>query len=142
MSSQLTWHSENQVLHLHLSGNITPETLLKNSEFIAGLLDETHGNRVHVIMDLLHASQLPKDTGSLRNVLAPMLTHHRMGWTVVITSNLMMQSVLNRTVSRLTERWGYVNSLPEAADFLRRADSHLVSISSTDQHGTVLFNVK
>ena len=142
MSSQLSWHSENQVVHLQLSGNVTSDILLKNSEFISGLLDETRSDRLHVIIDLLRASQLPKDTGSLRNVLAPMLSHQRMGWAAVVTGNLMIQSILNRTIHRLTENWGYVSSIREAADLLRRADSRQMTIPFTEQKNAILYHIK
>lgn len=142
MSSQLTWHVEDKVLHLHLSGNITSESLLKNSEYVAGLLDNLQGKKVHVIMDMLPVSQLPRDTGSLRNVLAPMLGHRSLGWTVVVTRNLVLQSALNRTVNGVTDRWGYVGSFTEAIDLLKRTDSSLWTVASTEQKSQVLQNVR
>lgn len=142
MSSQVSWHSDNQVLQLRLAGNITADTLLKNSEFVAGLLEDSHAHRVHVIMDMLQVSQLPKDTGNLRNVLQPMLGHRGLGWTVVITRNLVVQSALNRTVNGITDRWGYVGSLPEAVELLKRTDSRLWTMPSTEQKNPILQNVR
>jgi hypothetical protein len=142
MSSQLAWHSENQVLQLKLAGNITSDGLLKSSEFVSSLLDENQSHRVHVIVDMLQVSALPRDTGSLRNVLAPMLSHRSLGWTVVITRNLMVQSALNRTVNGVTDRWGYVGSLTEAIDLLKRTDSRLWTVPSTEQKNPLLQNIR
>lgn len=142
MSSQISWHCENRVLYVQLAGNITPEMLLKNCEYVASLLDVVTSERVHVIMDMQRVVSLPKETGTLRNMFAPLLSHEKLGWTVVMTGNLMLQSILNRTVHRLTEKWGYVGSMPEAADLLRRADSKLWTMPSNIQRNAVLHFIK
>lgn len=142
MATHIAWQVPNQVLYVQLSGSLTSDTLQKNAEFIATTLTNSTWHPVHVILDASRVSMLPKETGQLRNVLAPMLTHNKLGWTVVITGNLMLQTQLNRAAHRMTDRWGYVGSLREAADLLRRADVRLPLVPSSEPEGELIFKAR
>jgi hypothetical protein len=142
MSTQIAWHVPNQVLYIQLTGSITSDTLLKNAEFVAATLNNSTTYPIHVILDASRVNSLPKETGQLRNVLAPMLTHTKLGWTVVITGNLLLQTQLNRAAHRMTDKWGYVGSMREAADLLRRADMRLSLVPSSEPEGDLLFKAR
>jgi hypothetical protein len=54
----------------------------------------------------------------------------------------LLQTQLNRAAHRMTDRWGYVGSMKEAADFLRRADSKLALIPSSEPEGEMIFKAR
>ncbi|MCU0514029.1 MAG: hypothetical protein MUE40_15845 [Anaerolineae bacterium] len=140
MLSRLAWHLEPQVLYLQMNGGLTEAVLAKNVEQVQSVLRSSSGS-VHLIMDALRVTTLPRQTGSLRNVFAPLLQEEHLGWTVVMTRNVMLQSLLNRSINPLTDRWGYVATLAEAADLLRRADKQLWMVPTSVQTQPTLFSL-
>jgi hypothetical protein len=130
MAAQLSWYLDDHVLYLQLQGIVTPETLSKICDAALQILDKRH-RPVQMIIDAQRASSLPTESGPLRSSMTKLVSHKNVGWSVMVTHNLMFQAIMNRMVHGLTERWGYVGSLSEAADTLRRTNVHLPLIPST-----------
>lgn len=137
MSAQLSWYLDGHVLYLQLIGAITPETLSKICDSTLETLN-SRTRPLYIIIDAQKTTELPKDAALLRSQMAKVFSHKNMGWGVMVTRNLMFQALMNRAVSGLTDRWGYVGSLSEAADSIRRTNIHLPLISSSAPQGSMI----
>ena len=137
MAAQLSWYLEDHVLYLNLQGIITPETLSKICDSALEIVNKRN-RPVHLIIDGKKAASLPTESGPLRNSMTKLLAHKNVGWSVMVTHNLMFQAIMNRMVYGLTDRWGYVGSLSEAADTLRRTNVYLPLIPSSAPQGAII----
>lgn len=135
MASQLSWHYEGRILYLSVSGKLSGAVLLKSAQQAAEMI-EAASERVHLVINAQRLAGLEKNTSALRNVLAPLLTHERMGWGVVITSNFVLQAQLNRIVNRMTSNWGYVKTFTDAIRLLRQVDAGLPIVSVSPGGGS------
>lgn len=142
MPAEIYWQSPDYVLFVQVTGQMSPDIMLKISEFVAKTLNSVRTMRVHVIIDALNVSGVSTETGALRSNLSPMLRHPSMGWCVVINSNPMIQAVLNRIVYRVTDRWGYVSTLADAVNLLRRSDPALPLIYSSQPETRPLIRLR
>ncbi|MGB1287937.1 MAG: hypothetical protein ACPG7F_15465 [Aggregatilineales bacterium] len=127
MPSQIYWHVPEKVLYIKFTGALKPDSLLATADYAADMLTEA-SQGAHVIMDMRRVVGLNKNTMQLRNNLAPMITHNNLNWTVVMTSNLLLQAYLNRAAHRMTSRWGYVKNFAEAVSFVRQVDNTMTII--------------
>lgn len=141
MAAQLSWYLDDHVLYLNLQGIVTPETLSKICDSALDILNKRN-RPLHLIIDAQKAASLPTESGPLRNSMTKLLAHKNVGWSVMVTHNLMFQAIMNRMVYGLTDRWGYVGSLSEAADTLRRTNVYLPLIPSSSPQGTIIAQVR
>ena len=137
MAAQLSWYLDDHVLYLKLQGIITPDTLSQICESALEIVSKRN-RPVHMIIDAQKAASLPTESGPLRNSMTKLLAHKNVGWSVMVTHNIMFQAIMNRMVHGLTDRWGYVGSLSEAADTLRRTNVYLPLIPSSSPQGTLI----
>jgi hypothetical protein len=141
MAAQLSWYLDDHVLYLNLQGIVTPETLSKICDSALEILNKRN-RPLHLIIDAQKAASLPTESGPLKNSMTKLLAHKNVGWSVMVTHNLMFQAIMNRMVYGLTDRWGYVGSLSEAADTLRRTNVYLPLIPSTTSNNSIIAQVR
>ncbi|GEM_PF-3571300 len=137
MSAQLSWYLDDHVLYLQLVGIVTPETLSKICDSALEVLNQRR-QPVQLIIDAQRTASLPTESGPLRSSMTKLLSHKNVGWSVMVTHNLMFQAIMNRMVYGLTERWGYVGTLSEAADTLRRINVHLPLVPTSSPQGSMI----
>jgi hypothetical protein len=141
MAAQLSWYLDDHVLYLNLQGIVTIESLSKICDSALEILNKRN-RPLHLIIDAQKAASLPTETGPLRTSMTKLLSHKNVGWSVMVTHNLMFQAIMNRMVYGLTDRWGYVGTLSEAADTLRRTNVYLPLIPSTVSNNTIIAQVR
>lgn len=137
MAAQLSWYLDDHVLYLTLQGIVTPDSLNKICDSAVEILNKRN-RPLHLIIDAQKAASLPTESGPLRSSLTKILAHKNVGWSVMVTHNLMFQAIMNRMVHGLTDRWGYVGSLSEAADTLRRTNVYLPLIPSSSPNSAII----
>lgn len=153
MATKIYWQNEPYVIFVQFSGRITPEMLKSVADVVTDAFSEsgksqqapapTLGsprrantgmnmgkNKVHLVLGAENIVSTNNDIEGLRRALNELLSHPQLGWVILVTNNLMIQTTLNRVAGGGTN-WRTVSSFGAANELLRRADRSIPYISDT-----------
>lgn len=129
MSVKTYWHVPEQILYSHFAGMMTLQLLEGYAHTVASLLDGARAGRVHVILDASRVDVSPMMNEAQADPLTCMLRHRRMGYCLMISQSMLVQTMFNR-LSRKTVNWQYVHTFSEAVQRIQRVDMGLPIVSS------------
>ena len=125
MSYEVTWHSKDAVVLVRLWGDLDIQEFPEFDRLILQHLEESQRPLVHLWVDLLEVTQFPANVRQVGKALTHK-NHQRLGWTVLITQNRIIQFVGYMITQIARARFRAFNSSQEAAEFLQSMDQALV----------------
>lgn len=118
MSYRISWHTENQIMLVELSGVVTEDELTAITHESFELLKQTD-NRVHAIVDQSAVTAMPKSLKALSNSM-PRNRRANQGLTVLLVPdmNRFGKFIASTLMQLIGLEYRIVNSMPEAEDLL------------------------
>jgi hypothetical protein len=127
MPIQLVVYVPQQVYYLHLQGAITDAELVALDEQIVALLAQSTAPMLHLLIDQRAATQLPSIQAQSQ---VKMVQNPKLGWTVLIGNNKLMQFLGTVVAGVLKTRLRYFASFVEAMTFLQQVDTTLPDLNA------------
>lgn len=127
MSYEVKWHTENAIVLVQLSGELEILEFAELDRHIVQHIEQSPRILVHVWIDAKEVTQFPTKIRQVFKALTHK-QHERLGWSIVITSNRMVQ-FLGYMITQLSNkaRFRAFSTDEEAQSFLMMVDANLAS---------------
>lgn len=121
MTVKLGWYQQDQVAVMQLIGETKQAELLRASEILYDWYEDCPNDKIHLLVDETHLTQLPNLAG-LTNVKM----HPKRGWVIVVAvPNQILKFLASVAIQISQMEVKFVDTFAEANTLLKRVDPRL-----------------
>lgn len=125
MPYTVIWLIPDRVIYAHYSGNIAEDELRENLQLMNDMIDSSRLPDVHIISDTGNITNSLLDPSSLK-ISREIGSHERTGWVITIREKMLaLKMDTAPDASAITSKMRFFNTLEEAENFLKQADTSL-----------------
>lgn len=119
MPIQTSWHTKDQVILLHTSGQVTFADLLAADEIVSKMMSESKSDYVHIICDLSDVDTLPPPQDFQLGHGDTWVRHPKRGWFLTVgIRNPVIRMTVSVVLQAFNVRFKSFDSLQGAEWFL------------------------